>query len=103
MIGSRSSSLSNPSDGIALNEKFSYNTKVVGDDLTVTIIRDGKDDVVTTVDMANSGFNVGGQYMYFKAGVYNQNKSGEPEDYAQATFYELSNKHKQYVEPSYDD
>ncbi len=94
MIGSRSSSsASNPTDGIALNEKFSYTIKVVGDSLTVTITREGKADVVKTIDMANSGYNVGGQYMYFKAGVYNQNNSGDDDDYVQATFYALEKSH----------
>ena len=93
MIGSRSDSASNPSDGIALDEKFSYTIKVVGDILTVTIIREGKEDVVSTVDMVNSGFNVGGQYMYFKAGVYHVNNSGNDDDYAQATFYALEKTH----------
>ena len=93
MIGSRSNSASNPSDGIALDEKFSYTIKVVGDSLTVTIIRDGKDDVVSTVDMVNSGFNVSGQYMYFKAGLYHLNNSGDDDDYAQVTFYALEKTH----------
>ncbi len=93
MIGSRSNSASNPSDGIALNEKFSYTIKVVGDNLTCTIRREGKDDVVKTVNMVNSGFNVGGQYMYFKAGVYHVNNSGDDDDYAQATFYVLEKSH----------
>lgn len=93
MIGSRSNSASNPSDGIALNEKFSYNIKVIGDNLTVIIIREGKDNVVKNINMANSGFNVGGQYMYFKAGVYNQNNSGDDNDYVQATFYDLEKSH----------
>lgn len=93
MIGSRSNSASNPSDGIALNEKFSYTINVVGDILAVTISRDGKDDVVKTVDMANSGFNVAGQYMYFKAGLYHLNNSGDDDDYAQVTFYSLEKTH----------
>lgn len=93
MIGSRSSSASNPSDGIALNEKFSYRIKTVGDVLTVIIFREGKDNVVKTINMVNSGFNVGGQYMYFKAGVYNQNNSGDADDFVQATFYALDKSH----------
>ena len=93
MIGSRSNSAANPSDGIALDEKFSYTIKVVGDNLTVTIIREGKSDVVETINMVNSGFNVGGQYMYFKAGVYHVNNSGSNDDYAQATFYALEKTH----------
>lgn len=93
MIGSRSNSASNPSDGIALDEVFSYRIKVVGDTLTVTILREGKEDVVKAVNMVNSGFNVGGQYMYFKAGVYHLNSSGNDDDYAQATFYALEKSH----------
>jgi hypothetical protein len=81
-------------DGIALDEVFSYRIKVVGDLLTVTIMRAGKDDVIQEVDMSKSGYNRSDQYMYFKAGVYNQNKTGEPTDYVQATFYQLENKHK---------
>lgn len=93
MIGSRSNSAPNPSDGIALNETFSYTINVVGDILTFTILREGKDDVVETVNMVNSGFNVGGQYMYFKAGVYQGNNSGNDDDYAQVTFYALDKTH----------
>ncbi|MCL4157528.1 UNVERIFIED_CONTAM: hypothetical protein GTU68_005897 [Idotea baltica] len=93
MIGSRSNSASNPSDGIALDEVFSYTIKVVGDILTVTIIREGKDDVVNTINMVNSGFNVGGQYMYFKAGLYQANNTGNDNDYVQATFYALEKSH----------
>ena len=55
MIGSRSSSASNPTDGIALGERFSYEIKVVGNTLTVTIKRDGKDDVVQVADMSGNG------------------------------------------------
>ncbi|CAM4146357.1 polysaccharide lyase family 7 protein [Vibrio neonatus] len=82
-----------PTDGIKLNEKFSYRIQVKGNELSVTIMRDGKKDLVKTVDMSESGFGEGGQYMYFKAGVYNQNKSGDADDYAQATFYKLNVTH----------
>ncbi|MBU2949163.1 polysaccharide lyase family 7 protein [Tamlana agarivorans] len=96
MIGSRSNSASNPTDGIALGEKFSYAIKVTGDALTVTISREGKPDVYKTVNMKSSGFNVSGQYMYFKAGVYNQNNTGDADDYVQATFYALEKSHTTY-------
>jgi len=93
MIGSKSNSASNPADGIALDEKFSYQINVVGNNLKVTIMRPGKPDVVRITDMSESGYDQGGKYMYFKAGVYNQNKSGKPDDYVQATFYDLSVSH----------
>ena len=96
MIGSRSSSASNPEDGIALDEKFSYEIKVEGNTLTVTIARDGKDDVVEVVDMSESGYDSSDQYQYFKAGVYNQNNTGDDSDYVQATFYALENSHTGY-------
>uniref|UniRef100_UPI003704D4CC PL7 alignate lyase n=1 Tax=Saccharina japonica TaxID=88149 RepID=UPI003704D4CC len=93
MIGSRSSSASDPSDGIALDEVWSYEVKVVGNTLTVTIFRAGKDDVVQVVDMGNSGYDVADQYQYFKAGVYNQNNTGNASDYVQVTFYALEQSH----------
>ncbi len=91
MIGSRSSSASDPADGIALGERFSYEIKVVGTELTVTIIRNGKPDVEKIVDMSSSGF--ADDYMYFKAGVYNQNNTGDAGDYCQVSFYSLSTSH----------
>ncbi len=93
MIGSRSQSQSNPDDGIALNEKFSYEIATVGNELTVTLIRPGKTDIIETVDMSNSGYDVGGQYMYFKAGAYIQDNTGDDADFAQVTYYALSNEH----------
>ncbi|MGR5266117.1 polysaccharide lyase family 7 protein [Vibrio astriarenae] len=80
-------------DGIALGEKFSYVIDVIGSDMTVTISRDGKPDVVQKVDMQNSGFDESDQWMYFKAGVYNQNRTGDADDYTQATFYKLDVTH----------
>ncbi len=94
LIGSRSNSAPNPSDGIALGEVFSYSVDVVGNSMRVTIRRSGKLDVSETVDI--SSYNVGGQYLYFKAGVYNQNNSGLDDDYVSATFYKIENSHVGY-------
>jgi hypothetical protein len=93
LIGSRDNSASNPTNGIELNEKFSYQIKVVGNELTVTITKENGDVFSKTVDMSKSGYDKGGQYMYFKAGVYNQNNSGDLHDYVQATFYKIENLH----------
>lgn len=82
-----------PKDGIKLGEKWGYQIKVVGNELTVTIRREGKEDVVQVVDMSKSKYDAGGQYMFFKAGVYNQNKTGKAEERATATFYELKVTH----------
>jgi len=91
MIGSRSDSAPDPVDGVALGEKFSYEIKAIGNTLTVTIMRDGKPDVVKEVDMTNSGF--ADDWMYFKAGNYNQNNAGDEDEYAQVSFYALDVKH----------
>jgi len=96
MIGSRSHTLSDPDDGIALNEKFSYKISVEDEVLFVTIIREGKPNITKYYDMKDSGYSVGNQYMYFKAGVYNQNNGGADGDYVQATFYHIHNIHKGY-------
>ena len=93
MIGSRSSGLKNPEDGIALNEKFTYTIKVIGNEMWVTISREGKKDIEQYVDMSQSLYDEGGQYMYFKAGIYHTNNTGNDDDYAQATFYNLEVKH----------
>lgn len=93
MIGSKSSSASEPSDGIALGEVFSYEIDVTGTTLKVTIKRDGKSDLTETLDMSGSGYHLDDKYQYFKAGVYNQNNTGDADDYVQATFYHLEQSH----------
>jgi poly(beta-D-mannuronate) lyase len=90
MIGSRSNSASNPADGITLGEQFSYEVDVQGRQLVVTISRSGKADLVQSITM-NAAYN--DDWMYFKAGVYNQNNSGSSADYAQATFFNISVSH----------
>ncbi|WP_020534342.1 polysaccharide lyase family 7 protein [Lewinella cohaerens] len=91
MIGSRSDGVPDPVDGIALGEQFSYEIKVIGNLLTVTIMREGMDDVVQEVDMTDSGF--ADDWMYFKAGNYNQNNAGDPDEYAQVSFFALDVTH----------
>lgn len=98
IIGSRSSSAPNPANGIELNEKFSYTIDAKGDYLFVTIAKSGAVIGETTIDMTVSGYNVADDYMYFKAGVYNQNKTGDPDDFVQATFYRLKVAHDQYTD-----
>jgi hypothetical protein len=97
MIGSRSNSASDPLDGIALNEIFSYHISVNVNLLTVTISREGKADVVAHYDMSESLYDQDGQYHYFKVGVYNGNNSSNPEEFVQATFYDIKNSHIGYA------
>ncbi len=96
LVGTRSHTAPSPEDGIALNEPFSYKITVVEDQLYVTLLRPGKPNITRHVDMSDSGYHLSNQYMYFKAGVYNQNDTGDKKDYVQATFYHLHNSHKGY-------
>jgi hypothetical protein len=92
-----------PSDGIALDEEFSYSITVDGDDMNVTISQNGKTLADEDIDMSDSGYDDSDNYMYFKAGIYLQDCDDEEDecdsdtdDYAKATFYELSNSHDNY-------
>ena len=96
LIGSRYSNAADPADGIALDEKFSYEIEALGNRLFVRIMQSGELRAAQTIDMSDSGYDVENDYMYFKAGVYNQNSTGEPDDYVQATFYELETSHGSY-------
>ena len=98
LIGSRSSSQANPADGIALDEKFTYIINVTNNQLTVTIQREGKADISAVYDMSQSRFDEDGQYHYFKVGVYHLNNSSDPDEFAQATFYEIKNSHMGYAD-----
>ncbi|MBC3765801.1 polysaccharide lyase family 7 protein [Neptunicella marina] len=97
LIGSRSNSVANPQDGIALNEVFSYHINVTMNLLSVTVSREGKPDVVAQFDMSESLYNQADQYHYFKVGLYHLNNSSDPDDYVQGTFYQIKNSHNGYV------
>ncbi|MCC2655486.1 MAG: Extracellular alginate lyase [Panacagrimonas sp.] len=72
--------------GIALGERFRYSIKLVNTRLDVLIYRaDGRIHRWSTyIDSRYRGLP-----QYFKAGVYNQNNTGDGSDYAQATFFAL--------------
>ncbi len=96
LIGSRRNDATDAPDGIALGERFTYEIETKGNILHVSISQDGQLRAEQTIDMTDSGYDVANDYMYFKAGVYNQNDTGEPDDFVQATFYELEAKHNEY-------
>lgn len=93
LIGSRSSNAEEPADGIRLGETFSYRIDVTGTTLTTTILQDENIRAEKALDISQSGYNIDQEYLYFKAGVYIQDKTGKPDDYAQATFYKLETTH----------
>ncbi|WP_281885126.1 polysaccharide lyase family 7 protein [Paenibacillus sp. YYML68] len=80
----------NPSNGIALGQKWSYEIKVVGLTMTVKVTPEGGSTTTKTYTLP-SGYN--NKYMYFKAGVYNQNNTGTSSDHVKATFFNLTHTH----------
>lgn len=99
IVGSRSDDAENPTAGPALNEIWSYEIIAAGDSLTAVIYRGDLEGVElgrAEIDMSESGYGIEKEFMYFKAGAYNQNNTrdgGAPDDFAQATFYVLEASH----------
>ena len=113
LIGSEQCNGNGPSNGFRLGELLSYEIINRGSDITVNIIRGDRDgEVVATVtvdmetvrrgDIVGSGYDrpelddgdeVGDEWMYFKAGAYTQNNTGDDDDTDVITFYRLSNTH----------
>lgn len=85
-----------PSDGFELDEQFSYKIEVDGDMLMVTISQDGSEVAYKEVDMSTSLYDDEDNYMFFKAGIYLNDKTSDDDDYAKVSFYELSNSHENY-------
>jgi poly(beta-D-mannuronate) lyase len=91
----------NPANGIALDEIFSYEITQQGARIDVIVRRgDSTGPIIghNYVDMQeqNSGYDVPEEWMYFKAGAYSQNNTGDGTDFDQVTFYELENSHDDY-------
>ena len=97
IIGSRDNDESNPADGFALNEQFSYIIAARGNELDVEILQNGAMIAETTIDMSGSGYDVANDFMYFKAGVYHVNNDADADQAAQVTFYQLENNHDGYA------
>ena len=96
LLGSRDDDAVDPSDGIALDEKFTYEIETRGNGLLVSIDHGSEVRARHSIDMSDSGYDVYKEYLYFKAGAYNQNDTGKGDDFVQVTFYELEASHSQY-------
>ena len=93
LVGKKSDRKTDQAGGIALDEVFSYEINAKGNSLTTRILQNGEVIGEAVIDQSKSGYDVEKEYSYFKAGTYNQNNTGDPEDYAQTTFYELKAEH----------
>lgn len=102
-----------PEDGIALGERFSYVIDVTGNVLTISFKKADGSVVTHSRDMSKPypGYDLdlgyGGDWMYFKAGAYNQcnlgtegtwgtgctNNGLDAGDYTQVTFYQIDVSH----------
>ncbi|MBO2942678.1 polysaccharide lyase family 7 protein [Paenibacillus sp. F411] len=83
----------NPSNGIALGQKWSYEIKVVGLKMTVKVTPEGGSTTTVNYNLP-SGYN--NKYLYYKAGVYNQNNTdttSDKSDHVKATFFSLTHVH----------
>ena len=89
-FGSRDTDAGNPSDGIALGEKWSYEVDVRGRDMTVTVTKaDGTSKSKTISWSSEYDYD----WFYFKAGNYNQNNGGDLGDYARVSIFALHATH----------
>jgi len=96
IVGTRNCT-SNPDDGIALGEMFSYEIENVDEDIIVTIREGDQGSIIERetidLDQLNSGYDRDDEWMYFKAGVYSQNDDGDRGDRDIVTFYRLDIEH----------
>lgn len=99
ILGSRDNDAPDPAEGIELDEVWSFEVLVIGNQQTVTIRSGDLDGPIigtAVIDMSGSGYDVSNDFMYFRAGAYNQNNTedgGLPNDFAQVTFYALDVDH----------
>ena len=102
IIGSRANDAADPvEDGIAPGELFSYEINNVGAIIQVIIRRGDSDgEIIGQLDIdmdtiieGGSGYDVVDEWMYFKAGAYTQNNTGNGNDFDQVRFYRLENSH----------
>jgi poly(beta-D-mannuronate) lyase len=97
-LDSAPSNEEDPENGIALSDIFSYEIKQKGSRIDVVLRRGDQSGPIVGhnyVDMQtrSSGYDVSEEWMYFKAGAYLLNRTGESDDFDEVTFYALENKH----------
>lgn len=93
---------SEPSNGIELDELFSYEIENFNSEIRVIIYRGdaGSNDSSdwteinrVSIPLGNAGYNVNNDYMYFKAGAYTQTDNANDGDGDIVTFYRLNVTH----------
>ena len=92
------SECNNVSNGIALDELWSYEIENDDEDIIVRIRRGDQNGPIiasTTIDMFeyDLGYDVQGEWNYFKVGAYTQNNTGDDDDGDIITFYRIEASH----------
>ena len=92
------SQCNNVSNGIALDELWSYEIENDNEDIIVRIRRGDQNGPIiasTTIDMNeyDLGYDVQGEWNYFKVGAYTQNNTGDDDDGDIITFYRIEASH----------
>lgn len=92
------SQCNNVSNGIALDELWSYEIENDDEDIIVRIRRGDQNGPIiasTTIDMNeyDLGYDVQGEWNYFKVGAYTQNNTGDDDDGDIITFYRIEASH----------
>jgi len=98
LAGSNTSCSSDPgNNGLGLGELFSYEIENIDEDIIVKIYRGDFESLIDSVtidfDSLNQKYDVDDDWMYFKAGAYTQNDSGNDGDHDIITFYRLEVTH----------
>ena len=98
MAGSNTSCSSDPgNNGLGLGELFSYEIENIDEDIIVKIYRGDFESLIDSVtidfDSLNQKYDVSNDWMYFKAGAYTQNDTGNNGDHDIVTFYRLDVTH----------
>ncbi len=98
LIGDEDCEGNGPTAGIQLDELFSYEISNVNEVITIKIRRGDQDgeviaETIINMETLNSGYDRSDEWMYFKAGAYTQNNTGDDDDTDVVTFYRLNNTH----------
>ena len=87
LFGFKSSSGSDPSEGIPLGVQWGYVIDLHGDEMTVSVTNHLGRTFVKQITVSQ-GYRK--EWLYFKAGVYNGNNEGDSTDYVEAKYYSLT-------------
>ncbi len=96
IVGSHKDDATEPANGIALDEKFSFEIIASGHAATVVIKKENERIGDTQVYLTKGGYNSRESYLYFRLGINNRNRTAGENEFVQATYYAFDNTHVGY-------